>query len=409
VGPLLTSAGYTHCLTAVDHFTRWPEVVPILDITADTVARALLIGLTSRLGCLQAITTNQGCQFESQLFHSLAKLCGIPHSRTTAHHPTANRLLEHFHQKLKAAIMCHADQHWTMAHPLVLLGICMVFKEDLQASVAELVYGEPLADSQPSESSTPHHRAPPTHGPPQTSSGSTPCLPGYIHAQRPQEVHACLPPSGHNAPGFGAPLPGPVMERRHFNSSCVAGRSPCQPTDSSRPTCWMRLTAEPPPPLTLWSAQPWATAPPAALPRPIARTTHSGRQVRFRAHIKIWATTSTGGVMWEPPTLNQALVDKCRPRQLQCPLVYAPLATTYKDADLRYGSRQSQYRNHPLLRNSSAIRFQWKWIGTKHSWNCRNRFLSSQCLSYIAWTTRGQKDTRRQYRSGANFHCWRHY
>jgi hypothetical protein len=41
---------------------------------------------------------------------------------------------------LKAAIMCHADQRWTEALPLVLLGIRTAFKEDLQASVAELVY-----------------------------------------------------------------------------------------------------------------------------------------------------------------------------------------------------------------------------------------------------------------------------
>jgi hypothetical protein len=40
--------------------------------------------------------------------------------------------------------MCHADQQWTEALPLVLLGIRTAFKEDLQASVAELVYGEPL-------------------------------------------------------------------------------------------------------------------------------------------------------------------------------------------------------------------------------------------------------------------------
>jgi hypothetical protein len=39
--------------------------------------------------------------------------------------------------------MCHADQQWTEALPLV-LGIRASFKEDLQASVAELVYGEPL-------------------------------------------------------------------------------------------------------------------------------------------------------------------------------------------------------------------------------------------------------------------------
>jgi hypothetical protein len=41
--------------------------------------------------------------------------------------------------------MCHADQHWTEVLPLVLLGIRTAFKEDLQASVAELVYGELLA------------------------------------------------------------------------------------------------------------------------------------------------------------------------------------------------------------------------------------------------------------------------
>jgi hypothetical protein len=40
--------------------------------------------------------------------------------------------------------MCHTDQQWTEELPLVLLGICTAFKEDLQASVAELVYGKPL-------------------------------------------------------------------------------------------------------------------------------------------------------------------------------------------------------------------------------------------------------------------------
>jgi hypothetical protein len=40
--------------------------------------------------------------------------------------------------------MCHADQQWTEALPLVLLGIRTSFKAVLQASVAKLVYGEPL-------------------------------------------------------------------------------------------------------------------------------------------------------------------------------------------------------------------------------------------------------------------------
>jgi hypothetical protein len=65
------------------------------------------------------ITTDQGRQFESQLFQSLAKPCGIQLSRTTAHHPVANGLVERFHLTLKAAIVCHADQNWIEALPLV--------------------------------------------------------------------------------------------------------------------------------------------------------------------------------------------------------------------------------------------------------------------------------------------------
>jgi hypothetical protein len=40
--------------------------------------------------------------------------------------------------------MCQADVQWTAALPLFLLGVHTAFKEDLQASVAELVYGEHL-------------------------------------------------------------------------------------------------------------------------------------------------------------------------------------------------------------------------------------------------------------------------
>lgn len=48
------------------------------------------------------------------------------------------------HRQLKAAIMCHTSSQWTEALPLVLMGMRSSWKDDINASPAELVYGEPL-------------------------------------------------------------------------------------------------------------------------------------------------------------------------------------------------------------------------------------------------------------------------
>ena len=58
--------------------------------------------------------------------------------------PTTQQLKGLWIRTLKAAIMCHADRHWTESLTLVLLGIRAAFKEDMQASVVELVHDEPL-------------------------------------------------------------------------------------------------------------------------------------------------------------------------------------------------------------------------------------------------------------------------
>lgn len=144
VGPLPVSDGYRYCFTAVDRFTRWPEAVPLHDITAESVAKAFISSWISRYGCPLKVTTDRGKQFESHLFSKLSAMIGSQHLKTTAYHPAANGLVERFHRQFKAALMCHANDSWTEQLPLVLLGIRSAWKDDLSASSAELVYGEPL-------------------------------------------------------------------------------------------------------------------------------------------------------------------------------------------------------------------------------------------------------------------------
>ena len=145
VGPLPTSQGFTHLLTMVDRTTRWPEAVPLVSTAAADVARAFIITWVARFGIPSDISSDRGPQFTSGLWNTVAESLGTKLHRTTAYHPQANGLCERFHRSMKAALRASLkDGNWVDRLPWVMLGLRTAPKEDLQASSAELVYGQPL-------------------------------------------------------------------------------------------------------------------------------------------------------------------------------------------------------------------------------------------------------------------------
>ncbi|BHF59637.1 hypothetical protein SprV_0100259800 [Sparganum proliferum] len=142
VGLLSLSNGCSYLLTCVDRFTRWPEAIPLPDIAAPTVVKALLSRWVAIFGAPSTITTDRGAQFESNLFQSLLFSLGCARIRTTAYRPAANGMVERFHRQLKASLRAADDpENWTDHLPLVLFGTRSVLKPDLDCSVAELVFG----------------------------------------------------------------------------------------------------------------------------------------------------------------------------------------------------------------------------------------------------------------------------
>ena len=145
VGPLPAANGFTHLLTIVDRFTRWPEAIPLKSTDTETIADAFTQQWIARFGIPLDISSDRGPQFTSQLWAQIAAHLGIQLHHTTAYHPQANGLVERFHRHLKSALRTRLiGPHWTRALPWVLLGIRTAPKEDLGCSVAELVYGTPL-------------------------------------------------------------------------------------------------------------------------------------------------------------------------------------------------------------------------------------------------------------------------
>jgi len=84
-----SSRGHRYILTVVDYATRYPEAVPLKNISTITVAEAL-VSIFSRVGIPQEILSDQGTQFTSNLMKEVGRLFSSKQLTTTPYHPQSN-------------------------------------------------------------------------------------------------------------------------------------------------------------------------------------------------------------------------------------------------------------------------------------------------------------------------------
>lgn len=147
VGPLPPSTvdltnrqSYRYLVTFIDRYTRWIEATPISGISAEEVASAFVGTWVSRFGVPLEVISDQGRQFESELFHELSKRLGFLKLRTTAYHPQCNGLLERQHRSLKAILRCRGNE-WLDSLPLALFAMRIMPLGDTSLSPFSMVTG----------------------------------------------------------------------------------------------------------------------------------------------------------------------------------------------------------------------------------------------------------------------------
>ena len=99
----------------MDRSTNWIEAVPIDAPSAKETADAFVKTWISRFGVPLYVVSDQGKNFESELFNHLAKTIGFHRIRTTAYHPQSNGKVERSHRTLKQIIKCHSKTDWFQA------------------------------------------------------------------------------------------------------------------------------------------------------------------------------------------------------------------------------------------------------------------------------------------------------
>ena len=101
LGPLpVTPRSNRFIMVVTDAFTKWVEAIPIPDQTAPTCASYLLNEVISRFGCPLNLHSDQGRNFESQIFTELCKLLEVRKTRTSPRNPRCNGQTERFNKTL---------------------------------------------------------------------------------------------------------------------------------------------------------------------------------------------------------------------------------------------------------------------------------------------------------------------
>lgn len=116
--------GKRYVLVAIDYFSKWPEAYPLPNQEATTVAEVLVNNWICRYGVPIELHSDQGRNFESEVFRNVCELLGTRKTRTTPSHPQSDGMVERFNATLEKNLRMFVNDHqtdWDKHIPLFVL------------------------------------------------------------------------------------------------------------------------------------------------------------------------------------------------------------------------------------------------------------------------------------------------
>ena len=148
VGPLpVTNDGNEYLIVLCDYFTKWTEAYAVPNHTALTVGDKVVNEFISRFGVPKQIHSDQGREFESELFSVLCEKLGIQKTRTTPYRPQSDGLVERYNRTLQQMLASYANEHrnnWDENVPFVLMAYRCTIQESTGCSPNLLMFGHEI-------------------------------------------------------------------------------------------------------------------------------------------------------------------------------------------------------------------------------------------------------------------------
>ena len=146
VGPLKSSdTGYKHILSITDAYSRWVELVPIINKEAITVAKALWDNWICRFGFFKQSVSDGGGEFANEVLKELTKLMSSKHHIISPYMPSVNGVIERVHQSIGAYVKSFCDEQttdWVHFLPALTFSINTRVHSGTKFSPYFITYGE---------------------------------------------------------------------------------------------------------------------------------------------------------------------------------------------------------------------------------------------------------------------------
>ena len=145
MGPLpMTCVGNKYILTIVDYFTKWIMAIPIENQEAVTIASKFVEKFVSVFGVPRQIHSDQGSNFESQVFKEMCQILGVDKTRTTPYRPQSDGLVERNQRTIQAMLskfVASSQRDWDNYLPILTLAYNASVQESTGFSPSMMMFG----------------------------------------------------------------------------------------------------------------------------------------------------------------------------------------------------------------------------------------------------------------------------
>ena len=127
-----------------DLFTKYAVTVALQDMTAATVANAIIDEWIMKFGALDVIHTDQGSNFNSELMQDICRIFMIEKTRTTPYHPQGNGQVERFNRVIADTLSkfcAEKPQEWDVYLPYITFVYNTTVHRTIGATPYSMIFG----------------------------------------------------------------------------------------------------------------------------------------------------------------------------------------------------------------------------------------------------------------------------